>query len=98
MSAEERIAKKLRDMPSSMRGLYERCVSGKASAKQCIKMQCLECWGWERQETMKCDNEACPLFRKRPFQKSRGTRKGAKSGNSSGVRVDKAATQAETQL
>ena len=66
---KERIAKRRADMPSKFRKLYDRAMSGKASPREAIKMQCLECWAWVQTETAQCDNCACPLFRYRPYQK-----------------------------
>ncbi len=67
---QQRIVQRRADMPRQYRKLYDRVMVGKASPRQAIKMQCLECWGWVRTETAKCDNYACPLFRYRPYQKS----------------------------
>ena len=66
---KERRSKCRAAMPRKYRKLYSRVISGKASPREAIKMQCLECWAYVAAETTKCDNYACPLFRYRPFQK-----------------------------
>ena len=68
-SRKERIATRRARMPKRYRVLYDRCTSGKASPRQAIRMQCLECYGWVQTETAQCDNVCCPLFRYRPYQK-----------------------------
>ena len=65
MTSEERIAKRRADMPSKYRKLYDRCMSGEASPREAIRMQCLECWAWVLVETAQCDNCACPLYQYR---------------------------------
>ena len=65
-----RIAKRRADTPKKYRKLYGRCMSGEASPRNAIRMQCLECWGWVQTETARCDNVCCPLFWYRPYQKS----------------------------
>ena len=67
---QERIAKRRADMPKQYRKLYDRVIAGKTSPRDAIKMQCLECYGWVRSETAKCDNYACPLYCYRPYQKA----------------------------
>lgn len=57
-------------MPKLYRKLYDRVMAGKASPRDAIKMQCLECWAYVRAETQACDNYACPLHAYRPYQKS----------------------------
>ena len=56
------------EMPSSYRPLYLKAVLGKASPRNAIKAQCLECIGWERREVAACTAEACPLWAYRPYQ------------------------------
>jgi hypothetical protein len=64
----ERITRKRYFVPELYRALFNRCIGGKASPREAIKMQCLECWGYVRNETATCDNAACPLWRYRPYQ------------------------------
>jgi len=76
MDSTERIKQRRADMPLLYRKLYDRCMAGKASPRDAIKMQCLECWAYVMPETANCDNCACPLFRYRPYQSSPGRRMG----------------------
>ena len=64
-----RIARRQADTPKKYRKLYDCCMKGKASPRNAIRMQCLECWAWVQTETAKCDNVCCPLYRYRPYQK-----------------------------
>ncbi|HEG43599.1 MAG TPA: hypothetical protein ENH94_06075 [Phycisphaerales bacterium] len=64
-----RVDKRRAEMPSRYRKLYDRVMSGVASPREAIRMQCLECWGYVKAETATCDNYACPLFAYRPYQK-----------------------------
>ena len=67
---KERVAKQRNEVPSKFRKLYDRVMSGKASPRQAIKMQCLECFGYVQTETGRCDNYACPLYAYRPYRKA----------------------------
>ena len=64
----ERIAERRADMPKRYRKLYDKVMAGKASPRDAIRMQCLECYAWVQTETKKCDNYACALFCYRPYQ------------------------------
>ena len=68
MTQQERIAERRADMPKKYRKLYDKVMAGKASPRDAIRMQCLECFAWVQTETKKCDNCACPLYRYRPYQ------------------------------
>jgi len=65
---QERIAKQRSDMPRQYRKLYDRVIAGKASPREAIQMQCLQCWGYVKSETETCDNYACPLRYYLPYQ------------------------------
>lgn len=55
-------------IPKLYQGGYERAVCGKASPRQAIKLQCLECVGYERDEITRCTDTGCALYHYRPFQ------------------------------
>jgi hypothetical protein len=57
------------EMSSKYRKLFDRVVAGEASPRDAIKLQCLECWGYDRSETQLCDHSLCPLYQYRPYQK-----------------------------
>ena len=62
------IARKLAQMPQSCRRNYRRAASGKASPREAIKAQCLQCVGWVREEVRLCTALDCPLWMYRPFK------------------------------
>lgn len=79
----ERIARKRSFVPEKYRKLYDRCIAGKASPREAIRLQCLECWGYVRTEAQTCDNVNCPLFQYNPLKKPAKSLAGA--GNSSTI-------------
>ena len=64
---DDRIQKKLNDMPESYRRNYKRALAGKNRAAA-VKAFCLECTGWQRIETGNCNSVACPLYPYRPYK------------------------------
>ena len=56
------------NIPVKCRKNYERAVSGKASPRQAIKAQCLECVQYDRTEVTNCSDTGCPLYQYRPFK------------------------------
>lgn len=69
-----KIARRLEDVPETMRRTYLRAVGGK-SKPAAIRAFCAECVGWVRDEVRLCTAPACPLYPYRPFM---GGKKGAK--------------------
>jgi len=57
-------------IPSKYRKLYDRVLTGKASPREAIKLQCLACFGYVQSEMVQCNSYLCPLYRYRPYQKS----------------------------
>ena len=70
MKHQDRIAQRRVDMPRQYRKLYDRVVAGKASPRDAIKIQCLECFGYVKTEMVKCDSCACSLYSYRPYQET----------------------------
>jgi hypothetical protein len=62
----EKIQKRLNDMPMSYRNTYKKAMTGKYRASG-VKAFCLECMGWEREEVRKCNSVACPLYPYRSY-------------------------------
>lgn len=56
-----------RDAPSA-EGAFLRCYERKASPRQAIKGQCLDCQGLDRQGVATCGDRCCPLWHFRPFR------------------------------
>ena len=57
-------------IPSKYRKLYDRVLTGKASPREAIKLQCLACFGYCQSEMVQCNSYLCELYRYRPYQKS----------------------------
>ena len=68
---DDKIAKRLANMPSSCRGAYKKAVAHK-SMRSAINSQCVECMGYVRKEVSVCSDLGCPLYSYRPFQKRAG--------------------------
>jgi len=49
------------NVPPKYRKLYKKTVSGKVSPRDAIKMFCLECVGWVREEVKQCNQELSTL-------------------------------------
>ena len=56
-----------REVPKQYQALYARTQTKKAGPLSAIKMQCLECVGFVRDEVIACTDSGCPLFQYRPF-------------------------------
>ena len=67
----KKIERKLKDIPEIYREIYEKAVLG-GSKPAAIKAFCLECACWEKNEIIKCNSVACPLYMVRPFVKRQG--------------------------
>jgi hypothetical protein len=66
---EQKINKRLADIPKVYRKIYEKAVAGNSKAAA-IKAFCLECCMWQKNEIINCTSLACPLFAYRPLFKS----------------------------
>lgn len=66
---DEKIAKRLEQMPRAYRATYKKAVAGN-SLRACINSQCLECVCWQRKEVTLCTDLGCPLYAVRPYQRS----------------------------
>jgi hypothetical protein len=69
-SCQERIIRKLKDMPPVYRKTYLLAVTGKAQ-RLAIKAHCSECGGWSRKEVTLCPCVSCALWPYRPYRPSR---------------------------
>ena len=63
----DKIQKRLNDMPVNYRNNYKRAMTGKYRAAG-VKAFCLECMGWQRVEVRKCTSDICPLYPYRPYK------------------------------
>lgn len=68
---QERV-RRLQTIPLSCRGLFERVYGlnplKKATPRQRVKAQCLECMGFDRAAIAGCPCFACSLWEIRPFR------------------------------
>lgn len=53
-----------RTVPCKYRKLYEKALYGKGR-KAKIRMQCLECCGYDPSEVRNCTDTGCPLYKVR---------------------------------
>lgn len=60
--------KRLSTIPESAQSVFQRSWAKKASPRQAIKAQCLECMGFDRKGIAGCTSYACSLWEYRPFQ------------------------------
>ncbi len=56
-----------RELPQSMRGTYEKAMTGK-SRTAAVKAFCEECVGYVRKEVTLCTDRRCPLYPYRPYR------------------------------
>lgn len=54
-----------RAVPKQYQALYKRAMSGK-SRKAAMKIQCIECCGWQIAEVFVCADSGCSLWPYRP--------------------------------
>jgi hypothetical protein len=66
---QQKVAKRIAQMPKVYRKIYEKAVAGNSKAAA-IKAFCLECCMWQKNEIINCTSLACPLFPYRPLFKS----------------------------
>ena len=48
---------------------YKSALDGKVTVHQALKIKCLECCCWNREEITNCTAKTCPLWHYRPFNK-----------------------------
>lgn len=63
----EIIKKSLETTPETLRNQYIKTLAGKTSPRISIKIKCLECVGWEREEVARCTSYNCPLYKLKPY-------------------------------
>jgi hypothetical protein len=71
--------KRLAGVPSSYRALYARCLLGEIRGKKQLKLKCLECSNWSREDVSLCTVKFCPLWPNRPFQDRKSKKRVAAS-------------------
>ena len=58
-----------KNIPTKYVELYKKSKSGK-SRTAAMKMQCIECCGYNLSEVHKCTDHGCPLFEFRPQKRT----------------------------
>lgn len=61
-------AKRYVRMGQSVQKVFLRSWEGKASPRQAIKAQCLDCQGESKPAITACGDRCCPLWKYRPYQ------------------------------
>lgn len=67
----ERLAAVERAAPSKA-GVFRRVYAGRASPRQAIKAQCLQCCAYSEPAIRDCTAPACPLWPFRPYRRGKG--------------------------
>jgi hypothetical protein len=67
---EEKIANRMAEIPKKYRRIYKKAVESR-SKSAAVKVFCLECVCWQKNEIINCSCLTCPLYGVRPFIKSR---------------------------
>jgi len=62
----ERLALLRSEVPTYYRNLVEQVADGSKAAA--VKLNCLQCVGFERAEVTKCTSVQCPMWAFRPYQ------------------------------
>ena len=70
MTPDQRLAQ----MPKDFQNTYKKAIARKSMAAA-VKAMCSECVGYVREEVRLCTDTGCPLFRYRPFTRSRNSSK-----------------------
>lgn len=65
---------RLNQMPPNYHNTYRKALQRKSMAAA-VKSQCLECCGWQKEEVKLCTDLGCPLYKYRPFSRSRKSSK-----------------------
>ena len=60
------------DVPKRYRAHYLRSIRGEVSPRMAIKLNCLMCVGWDKEEAKLCTAPTCPLYQMRPGTTSAG--------------------------
>ena len=64
---DDRIQKRLSDMPNAYRNNYRKAMNGR-NRTAAVRAFCLECVSWQRNEVKDCCSVECPLYLYRPYK------------------------------
>jgi len=71
--------KRLRGIPSTYHYLFVKCQMGEIRGLKQIKLKCLDCSNWKRDEVANCTARFCPLWANRPFQDRKSKKQNPKA-------------------
>ena len=60
-------------VPPQQRRAYLKVVTDVAGLRERVRLKCLDCSGWQREEVTRCTVRACPLWAERPYQGAGGS-------------------------
>lgn len=63
-----RISLNYKNVPKTVQMLYLRVFCSKTSTKDHVKLKCLDCCCWDKEEVRRCNTITCPLHKIRPFK------------------------------
>lgn len=58
----------LNGVPKRYLNQYVKSLCGELTSKPVIKIKCLECSCWQREEIKNCTVKSCPLWQVRPYK------------------------------
>jgi len=67
----EDVRRRYKTIGKSSQRMYARAAAGKLSPRAAIKLHCLDCVSFVREDVKNCQCFACPLWAYRPFHKFR---------------------------
>ena len=62
-------SKYLQDTPKPFQSLVYKQITGGKSPTKAIKLKCLDCCSWQKEEVKSCGSWDCPLHDYRPYKK-----------------------------
>ena len=63
------LAGSLNGVPNNYLNQYVKSLCGELTSKPAIKIKCLECSCWQKEEVKNCTVKSCPLWQVRPYKK-----------------------------
>jgi len=61
-------SRRLDGVPATYQYMLIQALNGSIRGKRLLKLKCLECSNWQREEVKRCTVKFCPLWHDRPFQ------------------------------
>lgn len=64
------------EAPALYRDMQAKALAGKGGRANAVKVNCLQCCGWKRDEVTDCQVKDCPMWHFRPYQPRGGQKTG----------------------